>query len=271
MTHDVLTRNNVHVLGAGRQPIVFAHGFGCDQSIWRLITPAFAEHYQLVLFDYVGCGQSDLGAFTLERYDSLQGYAQDVLDICAALDLREAIFVGHSISGAIGALAATRAPERFARLIMIGSSARYLNDPPDYVGGYEYAEIMGMLDLMEKNYDGWANFLAPLAMQNADRPDLARDLEQGFRALDPALAREFARVTFLADIRRDLPQVRTPTLLIQSVEDLIVPSGAADYLHRHLSGSTQRIIQAVGHYPHVSHAAETIQLFQEYLAEPIPS
>lgn len=268
MSHDVLTRNHVQMLGAGRQPIVFAHGFGCDQRIWRLITPAFAERYQLVLFDYVGCGQSDLAAFSLERYDSLHGYAQDVLDICGALDLRQAIFVGHSISGAIGALAAIRAPGCFERLIMIGSSAHYINEP-GYVGGFEHAEIMGMLDLMEKNYFGWANFLAPLAMQNADRPDLAHDLEQSFRSLDPRIARDFARVTFLADIRRDLPQLRTPTLLIQAAEDQIVPSSAADYLHQHLPNSTQRIIQAIGHYPHVSHAPETIQLIQEYLAAPI--
>lgn len=268
MPHDVLKRNHVQVFGAGQQPLVFAHGFGCDQRIWRLVTPAFAEQYRLVLFDYVGCGQSDLEAFTLERYDSLHGYAQDVLDICAALDLRQAIFVGHSISGPIGALAAIRAPERFERLIMIGSSARYVNDPPAYIGGFEHAEIMGMLDLMEKNYYGWANFLAPLAMQNADRPDLAHDLEQSFRSLNPTIAREFARVTFLADVRHDLPQVRVPALLIQSAEDLIVPSDAAEYLHRYLPGSTARLIQAVGHYPHVSHADETIQLIQEYLAAP---
>jgi sigma-B regulation protein RsbQ len=268
MPHDVLTRNHVQVIGAGRQPIVFAHGFGCDQRIWRLITPAFAEQYQLVLFDYVGCGRSDLGAFTLERYGSLHGYAQDVLDICAALDLRQLIFVGHSISGVIGALASIRAPERFERLIMIGSSARYLNDPPAYVGGFERDEIVGMLDLMEKNYYGWANYMAPLAMQNADRPDLARDLEQSFRSLNPAIAREFARVTFLADVRRELAQITTPTLQIQSVEDLIVPAAAAEYLHQHLPANTQRQIQAIGHYPHVSHAAETIQLIQEYLAAP---
>lgn len=271
MISDILTRNNVQVFGAGQQPIMFAHGFGCDQRIWRLLTPAFADQYRLVLFDYVGAGESDHEAFDRERYRDLHGYAQDVLDICAALDLSRLIFVGHSISGMIGLLAAIRAPERFERLIMIGSSAHYLNEPPDYLGGFEQAELEGMFDLMERNYFGWANFLAPLAMQNADRPDLARELEQSLRAIDPAIARDFARATFFTDNRRDLPLCATPALLLQCVEDLIVPPPAAEYLHRHLPASTLRLIQATGHYPHVSHASETIGLIKEYLNQPLVS
>lgn len=266
MAHDILARNNVQQRGAGAQTIMFANGFGCDQQIWQLITPAFAARYRLVLFDYLGCGDTDPAAFERERYGSLHGYAQDVLEICGALDLHDLIFVGHSISGLIGALAAARAPERFARLVMIGSSARYLNDPPDYIGGFELAEIMSVLDLMEKNYFGWANYLAPLVMQNADRPDLSRDLERSFCSLDQGFARDFARVTFLADHRHDLPLVTTPALLIQSRDDLMVPAAAAEYLCRHLPACTLQQIEAIGHYPHVSNAAETARIIIDYLA-----
>jgi sigma-B regulation protein RsbQ len=271
MNQDILIRNNVHVLGNTGQPIMFAHGFGCEQRIWRLVAPAFADTHQLVLFDYVGSGKSDKRAFSVDRYTTLAGYAQDVLDVCAALDLTNLIFVGHSISGMVGALAARRAPERFERLIMIGSSASYINEPPDYVGGFERAEIEGLLDLMEKNYQGWASFLAPLAMKNADRPDLAHDLEETFLAMDPAIARYFAQATFLSDNRADLPFVTVPSLILQCAEDLIVPREAALYLRDHLPASTLQIMQVSGHYPHVSHAEQTIQLIQEYLAQAKPA
>jgi len=266
MTQHILARNNVRVFGKGTQPILFAHGFGCDQNMWRFVTPAFEDDYRIILFDYVGSGQSLREAYSAERYSDLQGYAQDVLDICAALDLRDVIFVGHSVSSMIGLLAAIREPARFDRLIMIGPSPRYINAPPDYVGGFERADIEGLLDLMEKNYLGWANFLAPVIMKNPERPELAGELEQSFCSTDPATARRFAEVTFFSDNRSDLPQVPVPALVMQCAEDAIAPREVGEYVHRHLPGSTFRLLQATGHCPHMSHPAETIRAIQEYLA-----
>ena len=266
MTHQVLSRNNVRVLGSGTQPMLFAHGFGCDQNMWRFVAPAFADDYKIVLFDYVGSGKSDLGAYDPKRYGSLDGYVQDVLDICNALELENVIFVGHSVSSMVGVLAAKREPERFARLILIGPSPRYINDPP-YVGGFERADIEGLLETMDKNYIGWANFLAPAIMKNPDRPELASELTESFCSTDPVIARRFAEVTFFADNREDLAHVRVPSLILQCSEDIIAPNAVGEYLHTELPGSTLRVMKATGHCPHMSHPQETIQLMQDYLRD----
>ena len=267
MRQDVLARNNVKVLGReGAPPMLFAHGFGCDQNMWRFVTPAFDRDYRIILLDYVGSGKSDLSAYRAERYGDLNGYAQDVLDVCAALDLKDVLFVGHSVSSVIGILASLREPERFRRLILVGPSPRYINDPPDYVGGFERAEIEGLLDVMEKNYMGWASFLAPVIMKNPEHPELAQELEESFCSTDPETARRFAQVTFLSDNRSDLPEVTVPSLVIQCSEDAIAPMEVGEYLHRHLPHSTLRVMQATGHCPHMSHPEETIQTIKEYLA-----
>ncbi len=263
---DILTRNNVHTFGkpAG-QPMLFAHGFGCDQNMWRYLTPAFEKDYRIVLFDYVGSGKSDLGAYDEQRYSSLEGYAQDVLDVCEALDLRDTILIGHSVSAMIGVLAAKRAPERFAKLVMVGPSPRYVNDA-DYVGGFERADIEGLLDLMDRNYIGWANFLAPLVMKNDDRPELTQELHDSFCSTDPKIARRFAEATFFADNRGDLADVPVPSLILQCVEDAIAPVEVGLYLSKNLPTSTLRMMKATGHCPHVSHPDETIQAIREYLS-----
>src|ERR1044072_3410172 len=203
--------------------MLFAHGFGCDQNMWRFVTPAFEDDYRIVLFDYVGSGKSDLQAYSPERYGSLDGYTEDVLDVCAALDLQDVIFVGHSVSGMVGMLAAIRAPERFERLIRVAPSPRYINAPPDAVGGFERADIVGLLDVMEKNYIGWANFLAPVVMKNGDKPGLTDELEESFCSTDPKIARRFAEATFFSDNREDLPKVPVPSLIMQCSEDAIAP------------------------------------------------
>jgi sigma-B regulation protein RsbQ len=213
--------------------MLFAHGFGCDQNMWRFVTPAFEDDYKIVLFDYVGSGKSDLEAYSAERYGGLAGYAQDVLDICAELDLTDIIFVGHSVSGMVGVLASIREPERFAELILVAPSPCYINDPPGYVGGFEPADIVGLLDVMEKNYIGWASFLAPVVMKNEGRPELARELEESFCSTDPEIARRFAEATFFSDNRDDLPQVVVPSLILQCSEDAIAPLEVGDYLQRH--------------------------------------
>ncbi|HYG10583.1 MAG TPA: alpha/beta hydrolase [Pyrinomonadaceae bacterium] len=266
MTRNILVRNNVKVFGKGAQPMLFAHGFGCDQHMWRFVTPAFEDDYRIVLFDYVGSGKSDLQAYDAERYASLDGYVQDVLDVCAELDLKQVIFVGHSVSTVVGMLASIREPERFDRLILVGPSPRYINDPPAYVGGFERSDIMGLLRVMEKNYIGWANFLAPVIMKNQDRPELTRELEESFCSTDPKIARQFAEVTFLSDNRDDLSKVTIPSLIMQCSEDAIAPLDVGDYLDRHLPQGTLRVMRATGHCPHMSHPEETIQVIKEYLA-----
>lgn len=266
MTQNILVRNNVRVFGKGTQPMLFAHGFGCDQNMWRFVTPAFEEDYRIILFDYVGSGKSDLRSYSAERYGGLDGYAQDVLDICSVLKLTDVIFVGHSVSGVVGMLASIREPERFERLILIGPSPCYINDPPAYVGGFERADITGLLDVMEKNYIGWANFLAPVVMKNHERPELTSELEESFCSTDPKIARRFAEATFFSDNRSDLPKVTIPSLIMQCSDDAIAPLDVGDYLHHHLSRSTLRIMEATGHCPHMSHPDETIRIMKEYLS-----
>ena len=265
MTSNVLVRNNVNVFGSGTQPMLFAHGFGCDQNMWRFITPAFERDYKVVLFDYIGSGKSDISAYDPRRYSTLDGYAQDVLDVCAALDLRDVIFVGHSVSSMVGVLAAKREPERFSRLIMVGPSPRYINDD-GYVGGFERADIEGLLELMDKNYIGWASFLAPVIMKNEERPELTQELQESFCSTDPKIARRFAQTTFFADNRADLADVPVPSLIMQCSEDAIAPVEVGHYLHRTMPRSTLRHMKATGHCPHVSHPEETVEAMKEYLA-----
>ena len=262
----ILTRNNVKVFGNGTQPVIFAHGFGCDQTMWRFVTPAFQDDFKIVLFDYVGSGKSDSGAYDPARYDHLAGYAQDVVEICDALELKDVIFVGHSVSSVIGMLASIRAPHYFDRLILIGPSPCYLNDPP-YWGGFERRDIDELLNMMEKNYLGWAGVLAPVIMKNAERPELSQELEASFCATDPAIARHFARATFLSDNRRDLEQVRVPALVMQCSEDAIAPLTVGQYVHAQLANSTLHVLNATGHCPHLSHPEETIQVIRDYLGK----
>jgi sigma-B regulation protein RsbQ len=266
MAQDVISRNNVKVFGSGTQPMLLAHGFGCDQHMWRYITPAFERDYRIVLFDYVGSGHSDLSAYDRARYATLDGYARDVLDVCEALDLRDVIFVGHSVSSMIGVLAANEQPERFARLILVGPSPRYLNEAPGYSCGFERSDIEGLLETMDKNYIGWANYLAPAIMKNPDRPELGEELTESFCSTDPVIARQFAEATFFADNRADLEGVRIPTLILQCSEDIIAPRAVGEYVHRAISGSTIRVMEATGHCPHMSAPEETIALITDFLA-----
>ena len=260
-------RNNVRVFGAGKRPMVFAHGFGCDQAMWRYVAPAFEEDHRVVLFDFVGCGKSDWSAYRSERYATLDGYARDVVEILDAYDLRDAVLVGHSVSSMIGALASIRAPGRISTLVMLGPSPRYVNDAASgYVGGFERADIEGLLDLMDKNYIGWASFLAPVVMKNPQRPELVQELQASFCATDPRVTREFARATFLADNRGDLKDVRVPSLIMQCADDSVAPDSVGEYLHRELAGSTLVRMKATGHAPHMSHPAETIAVMREYLS-----
>lgn len=265
MVQDVLSRNNVHVFGKGEQPMVFAHGFGCDQNMWRFVTPAFEDDYKIVVFDYVGSGNSDLRAYYPERYADLNGYAQDILDICAALALTDVILVAHSVSSMIALLAAIKQPDIFASIVMVGPSPRYIDEAPDYVGGFQRKDIEELLDTMEKNYIGWANFLAPAIMQNSERPELSKELEESFCSTDPVIARRFAEAAFFSDNRHDLPKLRVPSLIMQCADDMIAPTQVGQYVHAHTPNSQFRMMQATGHCPHMSHPAETVQIIKDYL------
>ena len=247
------------------QPMLFAHGFGCDQHMWRYVAPAFEPTYRVVLFDLVGMGHSDPGAFDRQRHSSLHGYAQDVLDIVHELDLRRIVFVGHSVSSMIGALAAIEEPDRFDKLVMIGPSPRYIDDE-DYVGGFTRDDIEGLLASLESNYLGWSSTMAPLIMGNPDRPELGAELTNSFCRTDPEIARQFARVTFLSDNRADLPQVRTPALVLQCSDDVIAPQAVGEYVHRQLPDSRLVLMKATGHCPNLSAPEETIAAMEAFLS-----
>jgi sigma-B regulation protein RsbQ len=266
MTGTVKQRNNVSIWGKGSQPMVFAHGFGCDQNMWRFVTPAFENDYQIIVFDYVGAGRSAISAYNKERYSSLNGYADDLLEICSELNLRNIIFVGHSVSSMIGLIAANREPAIFSKLVFVGPSARYINDNDGYIGGFERKDIDELLDTMDKNFIGWANFLAPAIMKNAEQPQLAGELTESFCSTDPVIARQFAEVTFLSDNRQDLAKLKLPSLIMQCSDDLVAPLEVGNYLHQHIPNSTLKVMAATGHCPHMSHPEETIQVIKDYLA-----
>jgi sigma-B regulation protein RsbQ len=263
---SVLTRNNVQVHGpADGQPMLFAHGFGCDQSMWRFVWPAFSDRYRIVLFDHVGYGGSDASAFDPRRHSSLEGYADDVVAICDELGLDRLVFVGHSVSAMIGVLAAIARPERFARLVLVGPSPRYLDDE-GYVGGFSEEDIAGLLESLESNYLGWSSTMAPVIMGNPDRPELSEELTNSFCRTDPAIAAAFARATFLGDNRRDLERVRTPTLVLQASDDVIAPLPVGEYVHDRLPDSQFVLLDAIGHCPNLSAPDQTIAAIERFLA-----
>jgi sigma-B regulation protein RsbQ len=262
----ILKRHNVQVIGTGAQTMLFAHGLGCDQQIWRFITPDFEQEYRVVLFDYIGSGGSDWSAYDQEKYSTLAGYADDVVAICTALELHNVIYVGHSVSSMVGLLAAIANPHLFKCLIMVGPSPCYINEK-DYKGGFYIEEIEALLNLMKKNYREWAAFFAPRAMGNLDRPELYRGLKERFCASDPAITLEFARVTFYSDNRNDLPKLKTPSLIMQIPDDIIVPPSVGPYMQQQMPGSTLAILKASGHFPHISAPQETIKVMQAYLAD----
>ena len=237
--------------------------------MWRAVAPAFEEDYRVVLFDHVGAGRSDLLAYDPAKYATLSGYADDVLEICAELNLRDVVFVGHSVGTMIGVLAAVREPGRFSRLILVGPSPRYLNDG-EYTGGFTRPQIDELLAFLDTNHLGWSAAMAPAIMGNADRPELAEELSNSFCRTDPEIAKRFARVTFLSDNRRDLAQVTTPSLLLQCSEDVIAPRTVGEYLHAHLPHSELVLMKATGHCPHVSAPEETIAAMKKYLAHELP-
>ena len=256
---DVVARNNVVVTGPEHGPVVMlAHGFGCDQNLWRLVAPRLAEDYRVVLFDHVGAGRSDLSAWHPRRYATLAGYADDVLSICRELDLREVTFVGHSVSAMIGVLAVTAEPARFAKLVLLTPSPCYLDDG-DYHGGFSAADIDELLESLDSNYLGWSAAMAPVIMGNPERPELGEELTNSFCRTDPEIARVFARTTFLSDNRADLAKVTVPTLVVECAQDVIAPREVGAFVHAEIPGSTLVTLDATGHCPQLSAPEPTIE------------
>lgn len=252
------------VVGSEQRTMVFAHGFGCDQNMWRFLWPAFAGEYRIVLFDHVGSGGSDLTAYDVGKYASLEGYAYDVIAICRELEVTHGIFVGHSVSAMIGAIACIHAPELFDELVMIGPSPRYIDDE-DYAGGFNQAQIEELLDFLDDNHMGWSQAMAPLIMGNPDRPELSEELTNSFCMTDPEIAKRFARVTFLSDNRADLARVTARALVLQCSEDVIAPQAVGAYVHQRLPNSAFVLLQATGHCPNLSAPEETISAMKTFL------
>lgn len=265
----ILARNHVRVEGTSGPVLLFAHGFGCNQTMWNRITPAFAATHRQVLFDYVGSGQSDISAFKATRYANLQGYAQDLLEVCDALDLHQGVtFVGHSVSCTVGMLAAIARPQLFERMVLLGPSPCFLNHPPDYLGGFEREDLNDLLTLMDQNYMGWANYLAPVASGQDASGTISGELSNSFCSTDPVVARVFAQATFFADHRADLPHVQPPCLVLQHRHDALAPLSVGDFVHAQLPHSTLKVLDVSGHCAHMSHPDLVVQAMRDYFSAP---
>lgn len=266
---NILNRNNVHVQANNGPVLLYAHGFGCNQTMWNQVTPYFESTHRQVLFDYVGSGKSDLASFDVKRYSSLQGYAQDVLDVCDALGLSNGVtFVGHSVSCSVGLLASIARPELFDRLVLLGPSPCFLNHPPCYLGGFEREDLEGLLSLMDQNYIGWANYLAPVVSGETEAGALTGELSDSFCSTDPTVARVFAQTTFFSDNRADLPLVSRPCLILQHREDALAPLGVGEYMHANLQGSTLKVLDVVGHCGHMSQPFLVAEAMRNYFNNP---
>ena len=261
---SVAKRNNVIIKGKGKEVIMFAHGFGCDQNMWRYITPAFEDNYKIVLFDHVGAGASDLKAYSIEKYDTVEGYADDILEIAHELRLEDIIFVGHSVSAVMGIIAAQKKPKLFKSLVLVGPSPSYINEG-DYTGGFTRSQIDELLESLDQNHLGWSMTMAPVIMGNPDKKELGEELANSFCRTDPEIAKHFARTTFLTDKRSILSNSITPSLILQCSNDVIAPIAVGEYMHRHMANSKLVIMKATGHCPNLSAPGETIQAITDFL------
>ncbi|MFK4397639.1 alpha/beta fold hydrolase [Bradyrhizobium elkanii] len=259
-----IKRNNVRVRGAGHRTMIFAHGFGCDQNMWRFVAPAFEKDFMTVVFDHVGAGGSDLSAYDSAKYSTLSGYAKDVVEIGTELGLKDAVFVGHSVSSMIGVLAARQAPGMFGKLVLIGPSPRYIDDD-GYVGGFSAQQIEELLRFLDSNHMGWSMQMAPMIMGNPDRPELGQELTNSFCSTDPEIAKAFARVTFTSDNREDLAEVFLPTLVLQCSEDIIAPPEVGEFVARNIPNSQMIVLDATGHCPNLSAPEEVIAAMRPFV------
>lgn len=261
---DINEAFNITVTGKGTQAMLFAHGYGCDQNMWRFLYPYFEEKYKIVLFDYIGAGNSDISLYSKEKYNSLEAYSDDIISICEHLKLKDIIFVGHSVSAMIGMLASIKAPTLFSKLVLIGPSPCYINKE-GYIGGFDHTSIDELLQALDSNYLGWSQNMAPVIMGNPDRPQLGKELSNSFCNTDPEIAKNFARVTFLSDNRADLKKVSIPSLVLQCSQDIIAPLEVGEYVANTIENGTLKILKATGHCPNLSAPEETAEAIIEFL------
>jgi sigma-B regulation protein RsbQ len=261
---QIKTRNNVHIHGSGERTMVFSHGFGCDQNMWRFVEPEFRTNFKTVLFDHVGAGASDLSAYDRVKYSKLDGYVDDIVEILEEIKLGPVVFVGHSVSAMIGALASIKRPDLFERLVMVGPSARYINDG-EYVGGFNEKQIDELLEFLEDNHMGWSAAMAPAIMGNPERPELGEELTNSFCRTDPEIAKAFARVTFTSDNRADLEKVSTPSLILQCSEDIIASREVGEFVTKKIRNSKLIQLRATGHCPNLSAPDEVIAAIRSYV------
>ena len=264
MLNKLIARNNIKIHGTGSKSMFLVHGYGCDQNMWRFIIPQFKDDYKIILIDLVGSGKSDENSYDYDKYSSLEGYAADIIEICDALNLKDVCLVGHSVSAMIGLLAAIKRPSLFEKLIMIGPSPRYINDDV-YFGGFSQNDINSLMETLDSNYLGWSSAMAPVIMGNADRPELAAELEESFCQNNPEIATHFAKVTFLGDNRSDLKKLTIDTLIIQSENDAIATVKVGQFVHDNILNSKLVILDTVGHLPHLSAPNKTIKAMKQYL------
>lgn len=263
----ILARNNVKIIDGPGPVLLYAHGFGCNQNMWDRVTPAFQSTHKQVLFDYVGSGKSDIAAFDAVKYANLSGYAQDVLDICDALDLRGGVtFIGHSVSCSVGILASIARPELFSKMVLLGPNPCFVNHPPEYVGGFEKEDLEGLLALMDQNYIGWANYLAPVVSAKGESGAVTAELSDSFCSTDPKVAKVFARTTFFSDNRKELPQVKVPCLILQHRTDTLAPLSVGEYVHDHLAGSTLKVLDVQGHCAHMAEPLLVVEAMREFVS-----
>jgi sigma-B regulation protein RsbQ len=258
-------RFNINVLGSVPKTMIMAHGFGCDQNMWRFLTPQFLNDHRIVLFDYIGSGKSDASHFSVEKYSSLSGYAQDLMDVCSVLELRDAVLVGHSVSAMIGVIASLQRPEFFSHQVMVCPSPCFLNVPPAYKGGFDRADLEELLAMMDRNYIGWANYLGPVVVGAGNSPELLAELSGSFCSTDPIIAKTFARATFFSDCRALLPTIKLPSLILQSRTDALAALTVGEYLRDQIPGSRLAIVAAEGHCLHMTHAEEVSYLIREFV------
>ena len=262
---NAIQRNNVTIKGKGTQVMLFAHGFGCDQNMWRFVAPAFEANYKVILFDHVGAGNSDLSAYSSDKYSQLEGYAADIVNICEEMELKDVIYVGHSVSSLMGMIASLQSPDHSNSLIMVSPSPSYINDG-DYVGGFTLEQITELMDSLDNNHLGWSMTMAPVIMANPEREELSEELSNSFCRSNPDIAKEFARTTFFSDKRHLLPEVSIPTLILQCSEDVIAPEEVGIYMHEKIKDSQLVLMEATGHCPNLSAPEETIAAMKAFLA-----
>ncbi|WP_066340396.1 alpha/beta fold hydrolase [Azohydromonas lata] len=265
---SIFSQHNVKVIGNQAASIVFMHGYGCDQQVWRHVAPAFAQDHRIVLFDLLGSAASNSGTFDRHKYANLEGYARDLIEVCRAADLKRPVLVGHSISAMIAIVAARMAPDLFDRLVLLAPNPCYLKDG-NYDGGFSREDIDQLLDTLDSNFFSWAHMMAPVIMNAPERPELAEELANRFCAMDPRVARHFAKVTFLSDCRHELSHVQLPCLVLQCSDDALAPLHVGEYLCEQLPHAELVVMRATGHCPHLSAPQETIELIRRYLVSPV--